>query len=116
MAALAHDLPEGYLGDIPAPTKRNLGVNDRIAKMEAELDMEHMLPVFELSELESRLLKLADSLELLQHCVRERQLGNHTPELREMKSNVLEYANEVARTKFEAAAVNMLSNAWEEVR
>jgi len=113
MAALGHDLPEGETGDIPAPTKRRLGINDLLADWEAQADASAFIPVFELTEDEARILKLADCLELLQHCIRERTLGNRTRALAVMFLNVKIYSSEVAKTMFEDRVLKMLINQWE---
>lgn len=95
MAALDHDLPEGATGDMPAPTKHRLGLHDALSEWEQELSMSAGVPVFELTEVEAHVLKLADNFELLQHCIRERKLGNHTDELNEMWQNVRNYAGRI---------------------
>lgn len=116
MSAMAHDLPEGRTGDIPAPTKRMLKCAAQLADLEAQFDQEAGLPVFELTENEVRILKLSDCLELLQHCVRERKLGNRTEELAEMFGNVWDYTSEVTETLLDVKAVELLTDQWREVR
>lgn len=113
MSALAHDLPEGETGDIPAPTKRRLGIGEVLAEWEAQTDASGFIPVFELTECEVRILKLADCLELLQHCIRERTLGNRTSQLAQMFFNVKTYSAEVTKTMFEARVLQTLTNQWE---
>lgn len=95
MAALAHDLAEGVVGDIPAPTKRMLQ-SGALDQAEHEADYNGGMPVFELTEEEARVLKLADSMDLLHYCVCEAQLGNRTAQLGEMFVNVCSYAQEKA--------------------
>lgn len=112
MAALEHDLAEGHTGDIPAPTKHRLGIHKVLQNWEQELGITAEIPVFELTEFESRTLKLADNFELLQHCVRERKLGNRTDELLEMFNNVCAYANRLVVTVLEAEVIAMLAAKW----
>jgi len=115
MAALQHDLPEGVTGDIPAPTKRTLRCGLDLADWEVNLNTSAGLPAFEtlLTECETRILKLADSLELLQLCLRERSMGNRTRQLGVMFENVKNYAREVSKTQLEASIINNFVNQWE---
>jgi 5'-deoxynucleotidase YfbR-like HD superfamily hydrolase len=76
MAALTHDLPEQATGDIPAPAKRLLGLSRETF---TAYDMEALAAFdfgFILSPEEKRILKLADCLDGMLFCLRERQLGN----------------------------------------
>lgn len=94
MAALEHDLAEAVIGDIPSPSKRKLET-ESLVEWEAQLNYEAGLPVFELTEDEAVVLKLSDLFELVQHCIRERHLGNQSPQLIEMYYRVLSYASEI---------------------
>lgn len=78
-AALMHDLAEWKAGDIPAPTKRDLGPEWRkqFNDYENELLSAHGLQV-ELDARDARVLKLADALEGCLHCIEERNMGNRT--------------------------------------
>ena len=79
MAALVHDLGEHVVGDMPAPTKRSLG-----AKFREELEQMENFAVAgtmgkvhdQLTVDEKRLLKLADAMEGMLFCIRERRMGN----------------------------------------
>jgi 5'-deoxynucleotidase YfbR-like HD superfamily hydrolase len=77
MAALSHDLPEFITGDLPSPTKRRIG-RGVVSELEEEVWRKAGMPVqgFQLTEEERRLLHLADLMEGMMHCVRERSLGN----------------------------------------
>lgn len=80
-AGLAHDVPEFITGDVPAPVKRRIsGAEDSVHQLEAEVLAQAQLPIPELTEDEQRLLKLADCLEGMRHCCKERQLGNQLME------------------------------------
>lgn len=75
MAALCHDLAEQVYGDIPAPTKRALGISEACAELEDECLAQRGL-LFTLTPEEERILKLADILDGMLFCVREAQLGS----------------------------------------
>lgn len=78
MAALAHDLAEHRTGDIPSPAKRRLGVGDMFHQYEMEeINFAGLGSYFEeLTEGEELVLKLADMMDGMAHCIRERNLGN----------------------------------------
>jgi len=90
MAALAHDVPEVEVGDIPSPTKRVLG-GSAMQSLEDKAMLDHNIPVFELTEQEALILKVADMLELAFYCVDEHNLGNRNPRLHTMFHNVMGY-------------------------
>lgn len=73
MAALVHDVSEHIVGDMPAPTKRSLG--EIIGECEDELLGDHGLR-FNLSKEEAAVLKMADVLDGLAYCLKERSMGN----------------------------------------
>lgn len=75
MAALTHDLAEQDVGDVPAPTKRRLGVDNALSKMEDDFLEAYGLSIPLLPE-NARTLKIADIFDGMLFCVRERQLGN----------------------------------------
>jgi 5'-deoxynucleotidase YfbR-like HD superfamily hydrolase len=75
LAALTHDLAEQIYGDIPAPTKRALNISAACAQLEDDALASRGLQ-FDLTLDERRILKLADLLDAMGFCVRERQLGN----------------------------------------
>lgn len=76
MAALVHDLGEQKIGDIPSPTKRALGkAMDAIYEMENAALASAKLR-FTLTSSEEDILNIADCLDGMLHCIRERRLGN----------------------------------------
>lgn len=83
MAALAHDLAEHIVGDIPSPAKRALNIGAMYDTIEgAHLDEAgigsyslHLTPE------ERSILKFADMLEGMTFCVRERKVGNQNVEI-----------------------------------
>lgn len=75
-AALQHDMPEYVTGDIPAPTKRACG--SAFDKLEESVLVELGVPPAALTPEEETWLKLADIIDGMAFCVRERELGNST--------------------------------------
>ncbi|MBU6232146.1 HD domain-containing protein [Patescibacteria group bacterium] len=76
--ALAHDAAEHGLGDIPSPTKRELGIRQQVDAAEAHLMALHGIVLPDLSAFENKVLKLADALDGVLHCTHELELGNQT--------------------------------------
>lgn len=92
--ALGHDAGERWAGDLPAPTKRTLGIRKSFGEFEsAQLTLKTGLILPRLSPLEEKILKLADSLEGARFCCNEIALGNSLPV--GMLRNFLDYAHEV---------------------
>jgi 5'-deoxynucleotidase YfbR-like HD superfamily hydrolase len=75
MAAATHDLAEQAVGDIPAPTKRALGLTNELDTMEGAVLTRYGLS-FPLTDAEQQVLKLADSLDGMLYCCREASMGN----------------------------------------
>jgi 5'-deoxynucleotidase len=76
-AALLHDVPEVITGDVPAPAKwRSKPLTDALAELEAEWMATFKMEFPELDEAEARLLKWADSIELVLWCLEEVEMGN----------------------------------------
>lgn len=116
MAALAHDVAEHETGDIPSPTKRTLSIGHSVRDLEEQCMFKAGLPMFVLSEAEERILRIADGLELIQHCIRERALGNRNTKLRQMYANAVEYTS-IARENYapesvEDLAMKILVDTW----
>lgn len=78
MASLAHDVAECETGDLPAPAKKKLGISEQFAKYEDDiLDGAGVEPFYvRLSDAERKILKFADTSELMLYCIREMSLGN----------------------------------------
>lgn len=78
-AALMHDLAEWKAGDIPAPTKRDMGPEwrNQFNAYEDGLLWLYGLEVA-LDARDKRVLKLADAAEGCLHCIEERLMGNMT--------------------------------------
>lgn len=86
LAALTHDMGEYVVGDIPSPIKRRLPeqVRAEVARAEEEA-IESLHPgladrniLGTLTELESRILAIADVLDGLMKCIEELKMGNAT--------------------------------------
>lgn len=75
LAALAHDLAEQHVGDIPAPTKLEFGISESMGAVEDKL-LDKAGFLFNLDSQEARVLKLADCFQGMLYCARERSLGN----------------------------------------
>lgn len=75
VAALAHDLAEHVLGDIPAPSKREFGIGEQVNALEDRL-LDNAGLAVRLDLEEKRLLKFADNLQGLIKCGREIEMGN----------------------------------------
>jgi len=100
VTALTHDLAEAVVGDLPAPTKRELSAVARaeFAKLEDDaLEQAGFGQVLEPSE--QRLLKLGDYLDGLWFCIEERRRGNH--ELDQVAVTYVHYLNELMKVSEE---------------
>jgi 5'-deoxynucleotidase YfbR-like HD superfamily hydrolase len=76
MAGMTHDQGELRTGDLPSPTKRALGTGmGSIYEMEKCALLEHKM-VFVLTDDEHVILNIADNLDGMLFCIRERRLGN----------------------------------------
>ncbi len=75
LAALAHDMGEQEVGDVPSTTKRGLGISEKLETMEREARCRNGFH-FLLTEEEQRTLDLADKFDGMLFCVQERSLGN----------------------------------------
>lgn len=89
-AALHHDIAEYQYGDIPSPTKRLLSSVD--LKKHEDIYMRDAGLFTELSEVERRLLKLADMLEGACFCSEEVRRGNRS--IIDIAQKYFEYVDE----------------------
>lgn len=79
MAALAHDLAEHQVGDVPAPAKRKYpAIKQLFDTAEEEILRDNGLHRYynQLSSLEKDILKMADAMEGAWFCLYEMMLGN----------------------------------------
>jgi 5'-deoxynucleotidase YfbR-like HD superfamily hydrolase len=94
-ALLLHDAPEVDTGDIPAPLKRaHPLVQAAMNNLEREWYADHDIKLPVLSDLEQRIVKACDILDLGWACVEEVRLGNATRQMRLVFANVCEYLQE----------------------
>jgi 5'-deoxynucleotidase YfbR-like HD superfamily hydrolase len=115
LAALAHDLPEALTGDIPSPAKVVLDISRSSVELENKLlDSEGFNFTDRLSSEERRILALADALELMQHCIRERSMGNRTAQLEGMYSNISKHVGSLPGRDFERKVFEILLTQWEQ--
>lgn len=91
---LYHDAPEKDTGDIPAPTKRLLN-SAAIEDLEnAFYDRLEISPMPH-SEIENKIIKASDYLDLGYICLVERRMGNKTKHLDLVHSNIQKYLKEI---------------------
>lgn len=109
MAALTHDIAEHFVGDVPSPTKRALQISASLSAIEDTV-LATAEFVFELTAEEQRLLKLADCLDGMLFCVRERQLGNTG--IRKVYGRFESYVKELSPTGFEYTVLSTIQRAW----
>lgn len=80
MAAMAHDLAEHIVGDIPSPIKRELGTVGKSAFERLEHGYLKTAGLYSYEEnisyAEALTLKLADMMDGMMFCLREKRLGN----------------------------------------
>lgn len=111
LAALAHDLPEHVLGDMPSPTKRLFGLETVFRDAEASIYKAAGLPDYEgmLTLAEAELLKFCDNMAGYLKCRYEQQLGNR--HLDRIALRYREYlADNIANANYmdKSAAVDLL--------
>lgn len=75
-AALLHDVAEHKVGDVPAPTKRDMGIRDAFTTHEAKVMAEAGIEFPALTSEEDWVLELADGLDGMRYCLQERSMGN----------------------------------------
>ena len=80
LAALAHDIPEYVLGDMPSPAKRAMNLGAVYRTREANLFAGAGMPDYEgrLTPYEAEVLKFCDNLAGYLKCRFEEQMGNRT--------------------------------------
>lgn len=130
MAALAHDLAEHIVGDIPSPSKRTMGIGQLFHAAELQELATAGLSKYDddLAEGERYTLQLADMVEGMLYCIKEMRLGNRNMKI--VFERFYLYANEVMNkaSKDEAAAsrcfsrttvvaiLNDIIKEWEKVK
>ena len=106
VAALFHDLAEQYTGDIPSPAKRVLNISQTVNDYEHQILKNNGIIMPELTNEESRLLKLADIAHGALFCVKEMQMGNKS--IRKVFDRYISYAEELHLTSHETELFNTI--------
>ena len=113
LAALAHDLAEHQLGDIPSPAKREYGIGEQVNALEEKLLKSVDLDV-ELDRDDARTLKLADIAQGAIFCAREMQLGNRG--MKVVYDRYKSYAEAFVLLGRERELFNLIDNmTWEQI-
>lgn len=82
MAVAKHDIAELTVGDVSGPTKRRLGIQDALHKLEEEVCRGWLgLAPSGLADWEQKILQLADAADGMMYCCYERAMGNSTIEV-----------------------------------
>jgi 5'-deoxynucleotidase YfbR-like HD superfamily hydrolase len=76
-AALTHDMAEYIVGDVPAPTKRELGIREILSAHEDKV-LKKLGMYVELTDDEQAVVSAADALDGIMFCISEYTLGNRT--------------------------------------
>lgn len=113
MAALAHDLAEHIVGDVPGPSKRAMGMREILHQHENGFLREVDLSKYDeaLDDNERRILHMADQMEGLVFCIRERSLGNK--KITKIFENFLKYTLETKPYPYELSIIKHLTDKWE---
>lgn len=109
-ACLFHDLAEAVTGDIPAPVKwLSPTIKAELIEMEDAFNKYYGLEV-SLSPKEEIILKWADSLELMWHCVDEMQMGNRN--VQDVYDNLLGFTQTLEPLKNAIQELNKVRTAY----
>lgn len=116
LAAMAHDLAEHKVGDVSSPTKRQYPeLKVLIDTAETNLLNEYGLNFeYVLAPSEKRILKLADNMDGMMFCIRERKMGSKF--VRNIYRNYYAYTLELLGTDKESPEhllFNDIHKAWE---
>lgn len=109
--ALAHDVAEGHVGDVSSPVKRanpalKLILDD--AENEAWLAIGRSPPP--ISTVEKRMLKMADNMEGMLFCCRERAAGNKA--VQKVYDNYRSYTLQLNPVGKELALLTIIEEKW----
>ncbi len=93
IAAMEHDLPEHVTGDMPAPAKRSMNLHKLFKEAEEEAMACAGFADRELTDEELKVLKFADTVDLMLFCIRDMSMGSlHT---KPVYKNCLLYVEEL---------------------
>lgn len=113
MGALAHDLAEQTVGDVPAPAKRALGIGIELNELEDRILLDAGFS-FSLTPEEQRTLKIADNLDGMMFCVQERRMGNRHLDI--VFDRYAEYTESMKPEGVEADLLRAVHTLMEEAR
>jgi 5'-deoxynucleotidase YfbR-like HD superfamily hydrolase len=123
MAALAHDLAEHVVGDVPAPAKRSLGIGKLYEAAEQRCLDDAGIGHYSnnLSPWEYDILKLADCFEGMIFCLRERKFGNRNVDVifGRYTSYVAEVVSKMTALPEKMRAIQLLEDLnkeWKEIQ
>lgn len=112
MAALTHDLAEQAASDISAPAKRALGIREALGEFEDNILGQFGLKFsHELKPEDLRILGIADQMEGMLSCCRERALGNKFVDL--MFSKWVRWISEENLTEWEREVAEAILVLWQ---
>lgn len=113
LAALVHDSAEHIYGDIPAPSKRAVSSYQTVNDLENQLLSTFGLS-FHLTDKEERILKIADVLDGMWFCYRERSFGNVN--VKPIFGRYCDYLEELKpNSAIEQEIINVLLELWKGV-
>jgi len=119
VAALYHDVPEGFTGDVPAPAKwASEPAAQALKELEQRFCAAYTIPQPELYPYEKVLLKAADMLDLALSSIEELGLGNRSAV--ELIENAQEYIYQLELYEEHRAIVENLvtevRNKWVQIK
>lgn len=116
-AAMVHDVSEREFGDVPGHAKREPDVRSAYERLEEKWARDIGFH-YQLSLEQKTLLELADRLEFMAFCVRERQMGNTLVKVPYSRAfgwvdNILKHAPDIEKYGYNAVNVfNMIHSWW----
>ena len=117
MTALTHDLAEHVVGDVSSPTKRRFPELKRCVDHAEEIELAKFHLNYEhlLEKDEHRIFKLADNLDGMLFCVREKRFGNKA--ISEVWLNYTSYVSKLQPfSDDEEQIIKAITQLWGEAR
>jgi 5'-deoxynucleotidase YfbR-like HD superfamily hydrolase len=118
LACLQHDNTEYETGDMPAPSKRKMGLLEKFDQWENEILNDHCEQNFALllTPEEKHIFEMADSISGIMYCIKERMLGNKY--LNDTYTNYTQHIRKLVasrgqRTQQEVDIMEILEEKWE---
>lgn len=115
LAALSHDLAEHRVGDVSSVVKKaNPSLRDTLQSMEERLLHEHGFNFEDgLTEYEAKVLKMADLIDGMLFCLRERAMGSRM--VLEIYENFYNYVQQREPDERVGDVINAINNMWKEL-